>query len=61
MALTIEKCTEVVKLYNESYSPVTVIRSMQNDISSLLAFANWMKDRPDMANNALFTDKAHFY
>ena len=33
MALTIEKCTEVVKLYYESNSPVTVIRSMQNTVS----------------------------
>ena len=29
MTLPIEKCTEVVNLYYESYSPVTVIRSMQ--------------------------------
>ena len=33
MALAIEKCTEVVKLYYESNSPVTVIRSMQNTVS----------------------------
>ena len=32
MVLTIEMCTEVVKLYYESYSPVTVNRSMQNTI-----------------------------
>jgi len=32
MALAIEKCTYVVKLYYESYPPVTVIKSMQNNI-----------------------------
>ena len=32
MALAIEQCRYVVKLYYESYSPVTVIRSMQNTI-----------------------------
>ena len=30
MALAIEQCRYVVKLYYESYSPVTVNRSMQN-------------------------------
>jgi hypothetical protein len=162
MTLPIEKCTEVVKLYYESYSPVRVIRSMQkrypedgklskmqvhrivkrfeqsgsvidrrhgntgrpkavrssesieqvksaieetpqksvrrllgnitnkasvssvyrmlrydlkltpytisirqhlkaSDISSRLAFATWMKDRPDIAVNTWFSDEAHFY
>ena len=32
MALTIEKCTQVIKLYYENHSPVTFIRSMPNNI-----------------------------
>lgn len=162
MALPIDKCTEVVKLYYESYSPITVIRSMKkrypneeklnkmqvhrivkrfeqtgsvgdtrhantgrpksarsaerieqvrrvidetpqksvrkvlgditnsasassvyrmlrydlkltpytisikqhlkdSDISSRLAFAEWMKKRPDIADITWFSDEAHFY
>ena len=32
-----------------------------SDISSLLAFVNWMKDRPDIADNTWFSDEAQFY
>ena len=32
MALAIEKCTQVIKLYFENHSPVTFIRSMHTNI-----------------------------
>lgn len=32
-----------------------------SDIDSRLAFATWMKDRPDIADNTWFSDEAHFY
>jgi len=27
----------------------------------MLAFANWMKDRPDIADNTWVSDEAHLY